>query len=170
MEIPEQNKKRLWGILGPFAGILKCICPPCFACQKQGQPTGAGIGGLSDTKNSIFQLWKKFLENFIENLPPPLNIIILEKNLEKFVWKCIICTTTIYSNFFWKIPIPPYYFYLKKFYRKILVNLTINWYLVKKLGGLLLVKQSPLYLCLDMCTISYNLLIGALSTVYLYAF
>ena len=145
MEIPEQNKKRLWGILGPFAGILKDICPPCFACQKQGQPTGAGIGGLSDTKNSIFQFWKKFLENFIENLPPH-QYNLIGKNLEKFVGKCIICTTTIYSNFFWKIPIPHYYIYLKKFYRKILVNLTINWYLVKKLGGLLLVKQSPFIL------------------------
>ena len=136
MELPEQNKKRLWGILGPFAGILKGVWPPCFACQKQGWPTGAGIGGLSDTKNSIFQFWKKFLENFIGKLPHTPQYNHIRKNLEKFVGKCIICTTTIYSNFFWKIPIPPYYIYLKKFYRKILVNLAINWYLVKKLGGI----------------------------------
>ena len=170
MEIPEPNKKRLWGILGPFAGILKDIWPLVFACQKQGQPTGPEIGGLSDTKNSIFQFWKKFLENFIEKLPPPLNIIVLEKireNLQGNVLSALPLYTLI---FFGKYLYPPYYFYLKKFYRKILVNLTINWYLVKKLGGLLLIKQSPLYLCLNMCIISYNLLIGALSTVYLYAF
>ena len=135
MEIPEQNKKRLWGILGPFAGILKCVWPPCFACQKQGRRIKAGIGGLSDTKNSIFQFWKKFLENFIENLPPPLNITLLEK-----IWKNlqgnVLSALPLYTLIFWKIPIPHYYIYLKKFYRKILVNLTINWYLVKKLGGI----------------------------------
>ena len=92
------------------------------------------MGGLSDTKNSIFQFWKKFLENFIGKLPHTPQYNLIRKNLGKFVGKCIICTTTIYSNFFWKILIPPYYIYLKKFYRKILVNLTINWYLVKKLG------------------------------------
>ena len=134
MEIPEQNKKRLWGILGPFAGILKCVWPPCFACQKQGRRIKAGIGGLSDTKNSIFQFWKKFFRKFYRKITPTPQYSLIRKNLEKFVGKCIICTITLYYNFFGKCLYPPYYSYLKKFYRKILVNLTINWYLIKNKG------------------------------------
>lgn len=89
MGIPNTNKNRSWGILGPFAGILKCIWPLGFACQKQGWRIGAEIGGLSDTKNSIFQFWEKFLENFIEKLPSSLHPLIRKKNLEKFYRKLL---------------------------------------------------------------------------------
>ena len=76
------------------------------------------MGGLSDTKNSIFQFWKKFLENFIGKLPHTPQYSLIRKNLEKFVGKCIICTITLYYNFFGKYLYPLTISTLKNFIGK----------------------------------------------------
>lgn len=141
-----------------------------FRLPKIGIADRSGDGWVIRYQKFYFSILEKIFGKFYRKITPhPLNIVLLEK-----IWKNlqgnVLSALSPYTIIFLENTYTPYYSYLKKFYRKILVNLTINWYLIKKLGGLLLIKQSPLYLCLNMGIISYNLVIYALSTVYLYAF
>ena len=76
------------------------------------------MGGLSDTKNSIFQFWKKFFRKFYKKITPTPQYSLIRKNLEKFVGKCIICTITLYYNFFGKCLYPLTIAILKNFIGK----------------------------------------------------
>ena len=123
-----------------ICGHFKRYLAASFRLPKIGMADRSGDWWVIRYQKFYFSILEKIFGKFYRKLTPTPQYNRIRKNSGKFVGKCIICTTTIYSNFFWKIPIPPYYSYLKKFYRKILVNLTINWYLIKKLGGLLLIK------------------------------
>ena len=117
-----------------ICGHFKIGLAASFRLPKIGMADKSGDGRVIRYQKFYFSILEKIFGKFYRKLTHTPQYNLIRKNLEKFVGKCIICTTTIYYNFFWKIPIPHYYIYLKKFYRKILVNLTINWYLVKKLG------------------------------------
>ena len=122
-----------------ICGHFKIGLAAMFRLPKIGMADRGGDWWVIRYQKFYFSILEKIFGKFYRKLTPP-NIIVLEKNLGKFVGKCIICTNTIYYKFFGKYLYPPYYICLKKFYRKILVNLIINWYLIKKLRGLLLIK------------------------------
>ena len=117
-----------------ICGHFKIGLAASFRLPKIGIADRGGDRRVIRYQKFYFSILEKIFGKFYRKITPPHQYNRIRKNLGKFVGKCIICIITLYYNFFWKIPIPPYYIYLKKFYRKILVNLTINWYLIKKLG------------------------------------
>ena len=123
-----------------ICGHFKMYMAAMFRLPKIGIADRNGDRWVIRYQKFYFSILEKIFGKFYRKLTPTPQYNRIRKNSGKFVGKCIICTTTIYSNFFWKIPIPNYYIYLKKFYRKILVNLTISLFLVYILGVFFFVK------------------------------